>query len=72
MKPFQRNLPNDLENLCPTCGKPAIMWCRCMNCHSQCEDGHKWHMKACKRKEMIDGRMHVVEVWYEWELDYIK
>lgn len=66
----QRNSINELENLCPTCGKPPIMTCRCMTCHSQCEDGHKWHLKSHIRKELKeDGRMHGVEQWYEWELD---
>ena len=64
-----RNL-KELPNICPECGKPAIMWCRCFMSHSSCENGHNWHLSIRKTKEIKeDGRVHVVDTWYERELD---
>jgi hypothetical protein len=28
---------------CPTCGKPAVMTCRCPLRDSECPAGHQWH-----------------------------
>lgn len=30
-------------NVCPVCGSPAIVSCRCPKSNSECKNGHKWH-----------------------------
>lgn len=38
-----------MENLCPKCGKPAVLRCRCRLAHAKCENDHEWRIEDGKK-----------------------
>lgn len=59
----------EMPDICPVCGEPSIMWCRCMIRHSSCKNGHEYHIASSPDKELIKGRWHVINSWFYWMID---
>lgn len=57
------------ENKCPVCGEKPVSTCRCMEAHSECPNGHKYHLVGRSKRIIFEGRLHTTETWYEWVLD---
>lgn len=47
------DIPDPIRDFCPTCNQPTRSWCRCLESHRICANGHTWKWQ--------DGRRVIVE-----------
>lgn len=40
--------------ICPVCGRPPVVQCRCPKSDSWCENEHKWHI-CLKHNKIVMG-----------------